>query len=135
MLPQTYGIRYGGPYPPQPFKESDARSTDKRLLEKVFYYPQVDAVKRDSEASSWGWTQIIPDGELRYGLILDLPSLSNTLDLAIIGFAPTLNAVNLARSLAVYFSLWRKVYGPGSDVPFTGGKVWTRKMTMSPMNS
>jgi hypothetical protein len=56
--------------------------------------------------------------------------------IAIIGFAPTLNALNLARSLAIYFTLWRKIHGPDSEVPFTGGnKAWTKKITLSPMDS
>lgn len=62
LIDQTYGLGYNYPYPPQPWKEADARSRYKEILESMFYYPQVDAVKRHSKGSSWGWSETIPDG-------------------------------------------------------------------------
>lgn len=101
----------------------------------MFYYPQVDIVKKYSEAASWAWSEIIPDGKDSADR---RPTNSNHLgyEQAIIGFAPTSNAMNLARGLAVYFLLWRKVYGKGSEIPFPGGAdAWNAAFDYSPMTT
>lgn len=42
--------------------------------------------------------------------------------------------MNLARGLAVYLFMWRKVYGEGSTIPFPGGiKAWEAVFNFSSM--
>jgi hypothetical protein len=61
-----------------------------------------------SEGKSWTWNETRPD--------------------TIIGFVPNLNAHSLAELVAIYLSLWAKVFGKGAEVPFPGnGKSWLAK--------
>jgi hypothetical protein len=84
-----------------PFHESLPRVPDP-WGQEIFYYSQVDILKRlSSEAGgSWTFTEIRPD--------------------TIIGFVPGTNAMNLAQGLGFYLSLFREVHGAGAECVYPG---------------
>lgn len=119
---QTGGKHYGMDSGPQvvpgllnpPYEESRPRLTGK-AAEPVFYYGQCDAVAAANKGQSWTWCEARPD--------------------VIVGFVPSLGSVSgqdAARLLGLYLSLYRKVHGEGSEVPFPGTqKSWTNVHTDS----
>lgn len=102
--------------PPTPWKESLPRVEEPEIAEQIFYYRQLDILKRHAEDAAWRWTEVRPYG--------------------IIGFAPTSNAMNLALLLGIFLSLWKKVHGVGSVIPYPGTKIaYERKNTDTPMGT
>ena len=84
-------------------------------LSQLFYYNQIDCLKRISKGKSWNWCEIRPDN--------------------IIGFVPNNNAYNLGQTLALYLSLYRAVEGEGAKCPFPGSdKSWVNKYNESPQD-
>ncbi|KAL7273518.1 hypothetical protein RUND412_003613 [Rhizina undulata] len=111
---QTGGKAYGVEFPENvainaPLSESLPRIPSP-YAENVFYYNQVDLLKRASEGKSWKWCEVRPD--------------------VIVGFVPNNNAMNVAQPLALFLSLYHSVYGPGARIPFPGTeKSWLNKHT------
>ncbi|EXJ56083.1 hypothetical protein A1O7_09014 [Cladophialophora yegresii CBS 114405] len=94
-------------YFPVPLKESLPRLKPP-FSDQLFYHGQLDWLESYSKGKSWTWCETRPD--------------------IVIGFAPNHSAYSLAASLAIYFSLWRDINGPGSMVPFPGNmKSWIAK--------
>ncbi|KZP30260.1 hypothetical protein FIBSPDRAFT_777421 [Athelia psychrophila] len=115
---KVYGIEHFPkvPIPPTPWKESLPRVQDPSIASQIFYYRQVDILAAHARGSSWKWTEIRPD--------------------AIVGFAPTSTAMNIALPLGVFFALWRAVHGPGATIPFPGPKAaYERTHTETPMGA
>ncbi|KAK7189133.1 uncharacterized protein CC84DRAFT_833446 [Paraphaeosphaeria sporulosa] len=84
-------------------------------LSELFYYNQIDCLKRISKGKNWNWCEVRPDN--------------------IIGFVPNNNAYCLAQTLALYLSLYRSVEGEGAKVPFPGTeKSWVNKYNESPQD-
>lgn len=84
-------------------------------LSQLFYYNQIDCLKRISKGKSWNWCEVRPDN--------------------IIGFVPNNNAYCLAQTLALYLSLYRFVEGEGAKCPFPGNeKSWVNKYNESPQD-
>jgi hypothetical protein len=84
-------------------------------LSQLFYYNQIDCLKRISKGKSCNWCEIRPDN--------------------IIGFVPNNNAYCLAQTPALYLSLYRAVEGEGAKCPFPGtDKSWVNKYNESPQD-
>ncbi|KAF2446752.1 hypothetical protein P171DRAFT_462154 [Karstenula rhodostoma CBS 690.94] len=84
-------------------------------LSELFYYNQIDCLKRISKDKPWNWCEVRPDN--------------------IIGFVPNNNAYCLAQTLALYLSLYRAVQGAGAKVPFPGTeKSWVNRYNESPQD-
>lgn len=84
-------------------------------LSELFYYNQIDCLKRISKGKNWNWCEVRPDN--------------------IIGFVPNNNAYCLAQTLALYLSLYRAVEGEGTKVPFPGTeKSWLNRYNESPQD-
>ncbi|KAF2749095.1 hypothetical protein M011DRAFT_493362 [Sporormia fimetaria CBS 119925] len=84
-------------------------------LSQLFYYNQIDCLKRISEGKKWNWCEIRPDN--------------------IIGFVPNNNAYCLAQTLALYLALYRYVEGEGAKCPFPGSeKSWVNRYNESPQD-
>ncbi|KAJ6023949.1 hypothetical protein N7540_004746 [Penicillium herquei] len=87
-----------------PLRESHPRIPEP-FASQMFYYNQLDLLKTLSLGKSWTFCDIIPD--------------------VIIGFVPNNNVYCLAQWLALYLSLYRKIYGAGAEVVFPGTmKSW-----------
>ncbi|OQO12509.1 hypothetical protein B0A48_03151 [Cryoendolithus antarcticus] len=104
---QAYGVEFYGQngivYEP-PLLESTPRIPSPHA-EKVFYYAQHDILRVASEGKPWTFCEIRPD--------------------VIVGFVPNNNAMNMAQSLALYFSLYHELEGEGSEVVFPyGAESW-----------
>lgn len=84
-----------------PFHESQPR-VPSPWGDEIFYYSQVDILKRlSAEAgNSWTFTEVRPD--------------------TIIGFVPGTNAMNVAQGLGFYLSLFREVHGEGAQCAYPG---------------
>ncbi|KAL5442454.1 hypothetical protein PMIN06_008999 [Paraphaeosphaeria minitans] len=97
-----------------PLRESLPRIPEPALSE-LFYYNQIDCLKRISKGKPWNWCEVRPDN--------------------IIGFVPNNNAYCLAQTLALYLSLYRSIQGEGAKVPFPGtAKSWVNKYNESPQD-
>lgn len=84
-------------------------------LSQLFYYDQIDCLKRISAHKSWNWCEVRPDN--------------------IIGFVPNNNAYCLAQTLALYLSLYSAVEGAGATCPFPGTeKSWVNRYNESPQD-
>lgn len=84
-------------------------------LSQLFYYNQIDCLKRISKGKKWNWCEVRPDN--------------------IIGFVPNNNAYCLAQTLALYLSLYRFIEGDGAKCPFPGtGKSWVNRYNESPQD-
>ncbi|RYO35049.1 hypothetical protein AA0111_g3413 [Alternaria arborescens] len=84
-------------------------------LSQLFYYNQIDCLKRISKGKNWSWCEVRPDN--------------------IIGFVPNNNAYCLAQTLALYLSLYRSIEGEGAKCPFPGTeKSWVNKYNESPQD-
>ncbi|OQV03603.1 hypothetical protein CLAIMM_08625 [Cladophialophora immunda] len=84
-------------------------------LSRLFYYNQIDCLKRMSHGKQWTWCEVRPDN--------------------IIGFVPNNNAYCLAQTLAIYLSLFRFVEGRGATCPFPGtDKSWKALYNESPQD-
>lgn len=84
-------------------------------LSQLFYYNQIDCLKRISAGKKWSWCEVRPDN--------------------IIGFVPNNNAYCLAQTLALYLALYRYVEGEGAEVPFPGSeKSWVNQYNESPQD-
>ncbi|CAI6258743.1 unnamed protein product [Periconia digitata] len=84
-------------------------------LSQLFYYDQIDCLKRLSSGKSWKWCEVRPDN--------------------IIGFVPNNNAYCLAQTLALYLSLYRAVEGEGTVVAFPGThKSWRNRYNEAPQD-
>jgi hypothetical protein len=71
----------------------------------LFYHPQLDFITDFAKDKKWSWCDTRPD--------------------IIIGFVPNLNFYSLGTSMGIYLSLWRAVYGEGSECSFPGtDKSW-----------
>ena len=84
----------------QPPLREDLPRIPEPWASKVFYYAQYDLLEALSRGKSWTFSEIRPDG--------------------IIGYAPSTNPMNMAEGIAVYLTVYREVYGAGSEVPFPG---------------
>ncbi|KAF7978262.1 hypothetical protein HWV62_1092 [Athelia sp. TMB] len=120
VILQTGGKMYGVehftkvPIPPTPWKESFPRIQDPSITSQIYNYRQLEILAAHACGASWKWTEVRPD--------------------AIIGFAPTSNAMNIALPLGVFLALWRAVYGSGATIPFPGPKAaYERTHTDTPM--
>ncbi|KAK1690118.1 hypothetical protein BDP55DRAFT_701353 [Colletotrichum godetiae] len=90
-----------------PLRE-DAPRIPRPWADEVFYYAQHDLLQELSRGKGRTFSEIRPDG--------------------IVGFAPTANAMNMARGVGIYLSVWRYVFGTGAaggvgrrvEVPFPG---------------
>ncbi|KZV72249.1 hypothetical protein PENSPDRAFT_649997 [Peniophora sp. CONT] len=95
-----YGVEYAFSHPdlipPTPFEESQPRRPEP-LHSKIFYYKQLDIITEHAKDASWSWNDLRPD--------------------PIIGYAPTVNAMNQALALGAYLALYRAVHGAGATVP------------------
>ncbi|KAL2882951.1 hypothetical protein SGCOL_001641 [Colletotrichum sp. CLE4] len=76
-----------------PLRE-DAPRIPRPWADEVFYYAQHDLLQELSRGKGWTFSEIRPDG--------------------IVGFAPTANAMNMARGVGIYLSVWRYVFGTGA---------------------
>lgn len=84
-------------------------------LSQLFYYNQIDCLKRISADKKWSWCEVRPDN--------------------IIGFVPNNNAYCLAQNLALYLALYSYVEGEGAEVPFPGcEKSWINRYNESPQD-
>ncbi|CAN9448398.1 unnamed protein product [Alternaria sp. RS040] len=84
-------------------------------LSQLFYYNQIDCLKRISKGKNWSWCEVRPDN--------------------IIGFVPNNNAYCLAQTLALYLSLYQSIEGEGAKCPFPGTeKSWVNKYNESPQD-
>lgn len=84
-------------------------------LSQLFYYNQIDCLKRISKGKKWSWCEVRPDN--------------------IIGFVPNNNAYCLAQTLALYLSLYRFVEGSGAKCPFPGNdKSWVNLYNEAPQD-
>ncbi|KZV65065.1 hypothetical protein PENSPDRAFT_638847 [Peniophora sp. CONT] len=96
---QYYGVEHLLSHPdlipPTPFEESQPRLPEP-LHSKIFYYKQLDIIAQHAKDASWSWNDLRPD--------------------PIIGYAPTVNAMNQALVLGAYLALYRAVHGPGATV-------------------
>ncbi|KAK1716603.1 hypothetical protein BDP67DRAFT_488040 [Colletotrichum lupini] len=92
---QTGGKGYGLMHPDKvtlrtPLRE-DAPRIPRPWADEVFYYTQHDLLRDLSRGKNWTFSEIRPD--------------------VIVGFAPTSNAMNMARGIGIYLSVWRRVFG------------------------
>ncbi|GKT65446.1 sirQ protein [Colletotrichum tofieldiae] len=104
IILQTGGKGYGVTYPKEvkirpPLKE-DLPRIPAPWADGIFYYNQYDALKKLSQGKPWTFSEIRPD--------------------AIVGFAPTANAMNMAKGIGIYLTIHRAVHGDGAGVPFPG---------------
>lgn len=84
-------------------------------INQLFYYNQIDCLKRMSKGKNWSWCEVRPDN--------------------IIGFVPNNNAYCLAQTLAIYLALYRYVEGEGAKCPFPGSeKSWKNIYNESPQD-
>lgn len=92
-----------------PFHESQPR-VPSPSGDEIFYYSQVDILKRlSAEAGgSWTFTEVRPD--------------------TIIGFVPGTNAMNVAQGLGFYLSLFREVHGEGAPCAYPGTAAGYRSL-------
>ncbi|OAP65619.1 hypothetical protein AYL99_01591 [Fonsecaea erecta] len=93
-----------------PLKESAPR-VPSPWGDKIFYYAQVDEIKRLAKGKKWGWCELRPD--------------------AIIGFVPQNNAMSIVQGLGLYFSFYKWLHGPNPPpVRFPGNEgAWNAKRT------
>ncbi|KAL1877928.1 hypothetical protein Daus18300_002281 [Diaporthe australafricana] len=107
---KAYGLLFAGHINlTPPFHESQPR-VPSPWGDKIFYYSQVDILKRLSAKAghSWTFTEVRPD--------------------TIIGFVPGTNAMNVAQGLGFYLSLFREVHGAGSQCPYPGTAAGYRSL-------
>ncbi|KAK2598794.1 hypothetical protein N8I77_012181 [Diaporthe amygdali] len=92
-----------------PFHESQPR-VPSPWGDEIFYYSQVDILKRlSSDAGhSWTFTEVRPD--------------------TIIGFVPGTNAMNVAQGLGFYLTLFREVHGAGARCAYPGTAAGYRSL-------
>jgi hypothetical protein len=69
-------------------------------VSEMFYYAQIDMLKKLSAGENWDWCELIPDN--------------------IIGFVPNNNIYCLAQTLATYLALYAAVEGLGAECAFPG---------------
>jgi hypothetical protein len=69
-------------------------------VSQMFYYAQIDMLKKLSAGKTWSWCEVIPDN--------------------IIGFVPNNNIYCLAQTLATYLALYAAVEGHGAECAFPG---------------
>ncbi|EFQ34347.1 hypothetical protein CGRA01v4_13791 [Colletotrichum graminicola] len=104
VILQTGSKGYGVTHPKEikiqpPLKENLAR-IPAPWADGVFYYAQYDALDRLSRGKRWTFSEVRPD--------------------AIVGFAPTANAMNMAKGIGLYLAIHRTVRGAGAVVAFPG---------------
>ncbi|KAJ0303570.1 hypothetical protein COL516b_006575 [Colletotrichum fioriniae] len=104
---QTGGKGYGLMYPDKVALRTPLREDSPRIprpwADEVFYYAQHDLLRDLSRGKNWTFSEIRPD--------------------VIVGFAPTSNAMNMARGIGIYLSVWRYVFGAGAGSRGPGGRV------------
>ncbi|KXH49210.1 hypothetical protein CSIM01_12157 [Colletotrichum simmondsii] len=104
---QTGGKGYGLMYPDKVTLRTPLREDSPRIprpwADEVFYYAQHDLLRDLSRGKTWTFSEIRPD--------------------VIVGFAPTSNAMNMARGIGIYLSVWRHVFGTGAGSGGSGGRV------------
>ncbi|KXH28548.1 hypothetical protein CNYM01_13465 [Colletotrichum nymphaeae SA-01] len=104
---QTGGKGYGLMYPDNVTLRTPLREDSPRIprpwADEVFYYAQHDLLRDLSRGKDWTFSEIRPD--------------------VIVGFAPTSNAMNMARGIGIYLSVWRHVFGTGAGGVGPGGRV------------
>lgn len=116
IILQTGGKHYGVEFTDKltlhtPLKEETPR-IPQPYADNIFYYSQVDILRELSSKAAWTFTEVRPD--------------------VIIGFVPGDNAMDCARGLAIYLTLWQRVHGKGSTAPFPGTATsWKCKHTDS----
>ncbi|KAJ5697819.1 hypothetical protein N7488_011503 [Penicillium malachiteum] len=99
---KAYGVHLLEKFPLSdniPLRESHPRIPEP-FASQMFYYNQLDLLKTLSQGKVWTFCDIIPD--------------------VVIGFVPNNNVYCLAQWLALYLSLYRKIYGAGAEVVFPG---------------
>lgn len=105
---KTYGVHLLERFP---FADSlplheDLPPIPEPYVSQMFYYAQIDMLKKLSAGKSWKWCEIIPDN--------------------IIGFVPNNNIYCLAQTLATYLALYAVVEGRGAECAFPGtDKSWS----------
>ena len=114
VILQTGGKAYGvefvnqGVKIPAPLSEKLPRVQDH--ADEIFYYHQYDALTEIARGKPWTFSEVRPD--------------------VIVGFTPGTNFMNAAQGLGFYLTLWKGLYGAGSEVPFPGSaKAWQNKHT------
>lgn len=112
VILQTGGKAYGVEFADKvelktPLMESAPR-VPKPYADNIFYYPQYDITKSLSDSAKWTFTEVRPD--------------------VIVGFVPNDNAMDGARGIALYLTLYRHIHGEGAEAPFMGTeKSWINK--------
>ena len=112
VILQTGGKAYGLEFADKveiktPLMESAPRAP-KPYADNIFYYPQYDITKSLSDSAKWTFTEVRPD--------------------VIVGFVPNDNAMDGARGIALYLTLYRHIHGEGAEAPFFGTeKSWINK--------
>ncbi|KAF2810070.1 uncharacterized protein BDZ99DRAFT_570697 [Mytilinidion resinicola] len=103
------------PYPDKLPLREDLPPIAEPYVSQLFYYNQIDCLKRLGKGKKWGWCEVRPDN--------------------IIGFVPNNNAYCLAQTLALYLALYHSVEGAGAKCPFPGNpKSWVAKYNESPQD-
>ncbi|KIW74833.1 hypothetical protein Z517_11603 [Fonsecaea pedrosoi CBS 271.37] len=116
---KAYGVHLGKdlfPFQNQlPLTESLPRIPEPHAS-RMFYYQQIDSLRRLSRGRSWQWVDLRPD--------------------VIPGFVPNSNTYCLAQTLAVYLSLFATVEGKGTTCPFPGStEAWNTLSNDSPQDA
>lgn len=101
-----YGLTFPKEVKIQPPLREDLPRIPEPWASDIFYYTQYDALKKLSQGKSWTFSEVRPDG--------------------IVGFAPTANAMNMAKGIGLYFTLHRVVHGAGAVVSFPGSELGYR---------
>ncbi|KAJ6005161.1 hypothetical protein N7451_003105 [Penicillium sp. IBT 35674x] len=102
---KSYGVHLLERFPYSgslPLKETLPRLNEPDAS-KLFYYSQVDLMRKLTRGKTWTWCEIRPD--------------------VIVGFVPNNNAHCLAQTLGIYLSLYAHINGSGSSVSFPGTKA------------
>ncbi|OBT58421.1 hypothetical protein VE04_01322 [Pseudogymnoascus sp. 24MN13] len=104
---KTYGVHLLDKFPfgdSLPLHE-DLPPIPEPYVSQMFYYAQIDTLKKLSAGKAWNWCEVIPDN--------------------IIGFVPNNNIYCLAQTLATYLALYVAVEGKSAECAFPGTeKSW-----------
>ncbi|OJJ08151.1 hypothetical protein ASPVEDRAFT_34326 [Aspergillus versicolor CBS 583.65] len=68
--------------------------------DEIFYYDQVDLIKKAAKGKQWRWCEVRPD--------------------QIVGHVPAVTSMTYVEPIALYLSLYRYINGPGAQVRFPG---------------
>lgn len=95
----------------------------------LFYHSQLDWLGEYAKDKSWSWCETRPDIIIGMDTAMTNEGVVRWLIWPMnIGFVPNQNAYSLARSLAVFLSIYAAVHGKGAEVSFPGTmKSWEAK--------